>query len=436
MNPTTKCPICGGDGATWTNVDEYRLKAEGMCLCSKCGFVTYPSIVENSEKMKEFYRKEYRPAPTVQNVFTGQRKLHYHAQFLSELFETWKKKKKTSPVIFEIGSAFGMFLRWMRDNFPKADVGGSELTLSFRRVAFHEYGLSLVEEFDDSKKYDLIASYKVLEHMPHPDRELRRYALALKDDGLLYISVPTWFHTMTNFGADGFSLDYYYDKNHVNVWTRTLFETLLKKCGLEITKVDYVMYDATYLCKRNDELMTADPAYEDTTEIIQKLAAIKAASVAFDDGNFGEAMRLFPRYPDAIVAHYEKNRAAWHEKGFEVIDKEIIAPVVAHSHDVYRVSMFAADICMRYEQFQKAMDHLDRAAKQKPNDPGVIIAVGHVYRELANRSKDPKEKLKAMLEARETARHLRQVSSQHSLEAITWIFADSSKIPMPNESSQ
>lgn len=428
-----QCPICGAEGP-WVNVDEYRLKPEGMCICANCGFCTYPEIVEKSEELKEYYRKEYRPGPSVANLFTGQRKLHKHANFLNELMDSWSKKGKAyAPEIFEVGAAFGMFLDYFKKSFPNAKVSGSELTLSFRRVCYWEYGIELAEEFDDSKQYDLITSYKVLEHMAHPDRELRRYALALKENGRLYISVPTWFHTMANFGMDGFTLDYYYDKNHVNVWTRKLFETLLKKCGLEIIKSNYVYYDSTYLCRRNDALMGEAPQFEESAIVIDLMSRIKKASMAMDDGKFDEALSHFPAYPDAHIAAYEKNRQAWHQKGFAAIEKEVMLPALAALPNSQKATFFCADICMRYEEFEKAMAYLKTCNEQNPGDPGAIIAIGHCYRSLATKTTDPIEAVKFHEQAREVMRHLQQISVQHAHDAVTWKYADESKIPMPGE---
>ena len=430
---TISCLICGE--SKWANVDEYRLKPDGMCMCEKCGFVTYPAIIAKSEELKEYYRKEYRPGPSVANVFTGQRKLHYHANFLNDLLLEWKKKH-IKPVVFEVGAAFGMFLKWISDNVKDAKVYGSELTLSFRRVAFHEYNIPLAEEFDDTKKYDLIASYKVAEHMAHADKEIRRYAEALKSDGHVYISVPIWFESMSNFGADGFTLDYYYDKNHVNVWTRKNFETLLKKCGLEIVKEDHVYYDSTYLCKRNDEMMKVEPVYDEPTRILDCLSRIKKSSIAFDSGKFSEAVSIFATYPDAHIGSYEHARKQWHEKGFEAIEKEVMAPALAACPNSQKITYFCADLCMRYEQLDKALEYLNKCIVQKPGCASSLNALAHCYRGMAQKTKDKAQKEQLLIQARDIGRHVNQISLQHSTESISWIFADEAKIPMPGETGE
>lgn len=433
VNPKDKveCPICGTIG-NWVNVDEYRLKPGGMEICTKCGFVTYPEIVAKNEELKQFYRKEYRPGPTVQNLFTGNRKLHYHAEFLGDLLEQWKKEGRKAKV-FEVGAAFGMFLNWFKRSVPKSEVSGSELTLAFRRVAYHQYGVELAEEFDTSKQYDLIASYKVAEHIAYIDKELRNYALALKPTGFLYISVPTWFHSMTNFGVDGFSLDYYYDKNHINVWTRKLFETLLAKSGLEIVKENHVYYDATYLCKRNDEMMKKEPQYEAMEEIIDRMSRIHKASFLYDESKFEEAIAVFPNYPEAHIAKYEKNRQSLHALGFDGIEKAHLMPAQAACPDSHKIAFHCADLAMRYESLDKALVYLDIAQQRKPGDPASLISIANCYRQMANKQTDPNLALELINESHGLAKTLHQVSLQHSHESITWMFQDEAKMPMPSE---
>jgi len=426
------CSICGS--ATWHNVDEFRVKEEGMFLCMKCGFITYPKVIQKAADLKQFYREEYRLAPTEQNLFTGQRKLHYHNAFLEPLFSKWKKDNK-QPVIFEIGAAFGMFLKWVREHFPTGEFYGSELTLTYRRVAYHEYNFTFTEDFDESRQYDLIASYKVAEHIPYIEKELHKYKMALKPDGLLYISVPTWFHTLSNFGISGFDLGYYYHKNHINVWTRKLFETLLKKIGFEILEKDYIYYDSTYLCRRNDTLMNEPPKYEEPAMILDCLARVKKASQAMDMSKYEDALMHFPQFPQAVIAAYEHKRAWWHEKGFDVIKKDIIEKALEILPHNAEISLFVADLHMRYDKWDDALKYLEKTLKEKPGDPGAIIAMSNCFRQMGDRAIKEEDKINFYTQARDISKFLHATSFQHVHHAVNLIFQDDSRILMPNETS-
>jgi len=430
-----KCIICDSDN--WTNVDEYRIKKSGMCVCDNCGFITYPEIVKADAKLKDYYREEYRKPPTFGNLCTGQRKLYYHEYFLRDTFAAWKESGK-KPVCTEIGAAFGMALNMIRHKFPDGDFSGTELTKSFRRVAWHVYQLNLSEEFDASKKYDLISSYKVAEHQPFIDKYLRQYVESLADDGLMYISVPTWFGPMTNFGAAGFDLEYYYHTNHINVWTKNHFEVLLDKVGLEIIKHDDKMYDDTYLCKRNDSLMQKKYdwpmiAKQDT---IKKLEAIKKSSEAMTDGNYEAAIAAWPNFPTAWICQYEVTRKQQDELGFDKIIAGFIANAkVACEHSV-DILMLEADVCMRYNQWDNALGVFKSVLSQKPAHPVAVINTGHCLRNMVNASTDADVKTKLLEESSKTMEYLKEISLQSVNEATNWLYQDSANLPTPHEEKE
>ena len=379
-----------------------------------------------------YKRQDYRPAPTAANLYSGQRKLNYHEFFLRDVFDKWTADK-VKPVVGEIGAAYGLVLNWLRGIFPEADVSGSEMTLSYRRVAHHENKIELSEDFDYSKKYDLIMSYKVQEHLMDADLKLRQKVLALKDDGLIYISVPCWFDQAYNFGAAGFDLEYYYHPNHINVWTQKLFETMLKKCGLEIVKQDHVIYDSTYLCKRNDSLMSETPVYEDPEEIKERMRKLKAASICYDQRQYSEAINLWPNYPLAWQAVYENTRAEFHKKGFSAILTEFIEPMLKACPNTSTVRGIAADICMRYGKWDTAIEYFKKVLEMKPQDPNALMNMGHCMRNLAK--EHPEEKIKFLVQARDLARYTKEISLQSREECISWIYKDSAEIPLPSESN-
>ena len=127
-----RCIICDATDK-WTNVDEFRHAKKGMCICEGCGFVSYPELYKTESEIKEHYRNDsYRQAPGAANLFSGQRKIHYHEAFLRDTFDKWVDGKKKDLSICEVGSAYGLVLAYFRGIFPDAKITGTELTLSFR----------------------------------------------------------------------------------------------------------------------------------------------------------------------------------------------------------------------------------------------------------------------------------------------------------------
>lgn len=435
-----KCPCCKTEKPKWQNVDQFRIKPHGMSLCTNCGFVTYPEKYKKKEDVIEYYRHDYRPPPQVTNLFTGQNKLHYHSHFLSDLIAKWMQSGKQDPCIFDVGAAFGMFLefwRRMQRNdtheilFPNADLNGSELTLSFRRVAYHEYGLKLLEDFDDSKQYDLITSYKVLEHMFAPDRELERYRKAIKEDGYLYISVPTWFNRMHNFGSSGWDIEYYYHPDHVNIWSRPLFEKLLIDHGFDIIKKNYATYDATYLCIPHSDSQIEQTIPPTPKEVVSNLNRIFLANEALQNKNFEAAINLWPDFPVAQRARYEYSRQVFHELGYKAIMDQVCTPWLSIDPECYDALLFAGDISMRYDEFQKAIDFFDKALSVKPGDAQSMHLIASSLRALAN--KFPVRSADYHAQARDVMLKCKSMNQSAFGESVTWSYADAAAIPMPHE---
>lgn len=424
-----QCFNCGS--SNWENIDQYRIKPTGMSMCLCCGAISYPSKWKSEEEIKKHYRSSYRTPPTHNNIFAGERKNHFHHAFLNDLFKTWKEENK-KPVICESGAAFGMALNLFKQIFPNAELYGTELTTSFRRNAFHEFGIRLDEDFDVTKKYDLIMSYKVLEHQLDPRKELTKFRTCLNDDGLLYISVPTWFNSMINFGQAGFDLEYYYDPNHVNVWTLPMFETLLKSCGFEIVKEDHIIYADTYLCKKSKDFNIADFHKEDIPLLKSNLQKIYDCYFLTLDNKFDEAIKLWPDYPQAWINHLEFSRKEL-AKGWALFEENYVEPMIKACPFSPDVLITACDFAMRAKEWKVALDYCEQALKAKPENPTSLYHMTNIMREMAIESKDIEAKTHYFLQAREVAKHLRKTSMQHFKEATDLIMLYNAQLKFKDE---
>lgn len=423
------CVNCGSN--SWEPVDQYRLKPSGMHICTCCGMVSYPEKWANYEDIKKHYQKSYRKPPNSNNLFTGQRKLYFHQSFLGEYLAELKKLSSLS--IFEVGAAYGLVLDWLRKELPQAKVNGTEWTTSYKRVAKNVLNIDLVDDFDD-KKHDLIISYKVAEHQLDVDKELRRYALSLTENGRLYISVPTWFDSASNFGLSGFDLEYYYDTNHINCWTRSIFENMLSRAGLEVIKKDYMIYDSTYLCKRNDSLMTTPVLKENTEDIKDRMSRLKKAFELFSQNKYDEAIKEYPDYPTAWISRLEFLRKSNHLNGWAHTKKEIETMIKACPTSVDCI-VTAGDFAARFEQWNDAIYYGELGLKCKPENPVSLHSLANIMAQIAIRAEDKKAKVHYFNQALDIARHLLNTSTQHFREATDMIYAFAAQIPIDSESN-
>lgn len=454
-----RCTICNTKDQ-WMNVDEYRVDKErlvykdgkpmtdergkpikqkiNMCICKTCGFITYPTLYESEEHLFEYYRKDYRDGnkpPTINSLYCAQKKIKYHQTFLHEVFLKWKDEK-IKPAVCDIGAAYGTYLDWIRNVLTQKygikvddiDLNGTEFTEAFVRCAYWEYGLKLTEQIDETKKYDLISSYKVLEHQMNPDEYLLQYKSLLNEGGYLYISVPTWFDRLHNFGTGGFDLNYYYDLNHINVWTVNNFENLLKKVGFKIVKENHTYYGDTYLCKASDE--DVEIKYDNYEDNLKKLEKVKRAYELYDRKEFQAAIETWNRFPTAWRGFLEKNRGFINkENGFDGFKRELDKMLNVLSDDS-ESTFFAANIYMRYNMYDEAIDLLKHALNIDPGNSAALHNIAHCYRCLAEKEYDNEKKIELLMKSAKITYKIRSTDLRAAPEAYTWHMRDFSLLPI------
>ena len=423
-----RCIVC--DKNDWENIDKYRIKEVGMSICKSCGFISYPSLYKTEEEILDYYRNDYRGAPNISTYFTGVRKLHYHNHFLNKYFKKWAEEKKDKPFICDVGAAFGMFLNWTRQFAPNANLYGVELTKGFRRNAYHLYNLNLTEKFDDSLKYDLISSYKCAEHIIDVDKEIIKYRNALNDDGILYISVPLWFKDLNNFGMGGFDLETYYHTNHINTWMQPHFEHILKKAKLKIIEEDHLIYPSTYICQKDDSTKEEEPPalYK---EVMEKLEKVYDTYVTYEKSEYDKALKIYSNFPLCHVGRYEFNKKKYDSNGYDWIKKNIIERAAEDCKEIFEIMIFCADICMRYNDIELALDYLDKALKARPQSADAILKITHCFRIAAK--KEPKEREQYIRKAASLALEVARNSPQHFNESMNWVYSDFAEIKTPFE---
>lgn len=440
-NAEARCLICDASHG-WHDVDHLRMKPMGMAMCKQCGFVSYPARLLSQEDLHAYYETDYRKMPNASNYFTGHRKLHYHSAFLSPLLKEWAETaSKDSPRrVHEDGSAIGMFLHWLRQTQPEGsiDISGTEWTGTFRRVAWHEYKVPLTVQWDpkEDDRYDMIATYKVAEHMIDVDHKLEQYRKHLKPDGLLYIGVPQWHKMMSNFGVSGYDLEYYYHPDHINVWGRDHFEYLLNRCGFRIERENHQYYDSVYLCRIDEsvrERCASVHASFAPGPVIAIMERVKAATVLYEQNKFKEAIETFSAFPLAWQGYYEMQRKWWHEQGWEAIKKGIIDLALEACPDSAEIVEFCASLARRYEQFDLTSELLNLALSMRPSSSGALMAAGAMMRDRAQVTENPEDRNKLYAEA---ARAMVELQRQHPdvlSDSMSWKFYDFAHLPTPME---
>jgi SAM-dependent methyltransferase len=349
-----------------------------LLVCRTCGTVAYRTDPMDAEKVKEYYRYAYRPAPTHANLITTTNKQNYVRLALESFFKKWKEVNDRPAVIGDIGCATGYLVSYFRKLGHKAT--GCELTLSFRRFAEHFYGIPVPEELEKKHKYDLLTMYHVLEHIPQPDVKLKEYVDMLADDGHFFISVPEWFDTLEEAsGSPITDFTHLFHKDHINVFSKQSCQNLFAKAGLEIVDEDHTQYGQTYLLKKSDPVKTlVNFKNEDWQQRAKEIRTIKEAIDAFKRKDTKLAISLWPKFPEAHIQQIlgENSKEPDLQRDMWVQVKEIL-------EGNPRMTLSLGMWLYQQKEYDKALEVFNGLTQVRPNSD-IYVFMGWCFDEMGD----------------------------------------------------
>lgn len=291
-----KCYIC--DETDWVSLSGAHRQAK-MQVCKKCGNLCHEVEPVDEAKLKDYYRRNYKPVLGIPSLVTTNNKLQYIGAILGPHLEG-----KKGLVCGDIGAATGYVLDWLRRQGHR--VYGSEWVINNRRLSEHFYSVPLAEDLPD-KKYDLLTMYHVLEHLIEPDVKLSKYADMLGPDGRFFISTPKWLGLLEEESgtpiqgkaprdtAQG-SFDELFHKNHINLFTTRSLRNLFNKAGLTVVDENLDAYGQTYVLRRGEK-KPIEP--EDWQQVLDKVNKQRLALELYFQQKFVEAVKAWPPFPEA-----------------------------------------------------------------------------------------------------------------------------------------
>lgn len=413
-----KCYICDAD--KWKNIT-YQVDGKSvpihskknLHICQECGAAGHEVDPSEEARVKEYYRKDYRPQPALINLITTTHKVNYIRVLLQDFL---REKQGTQMNVGDVGAATGYLLNFFRQLGHK--VAGSELTLTYRRMSEHYYGIPLAEELETKHKYDLIVMYHVLEHLVEPDKKMAHYASLLNDGGHMLIATPEWFWKLEDdSGQSTVSFDVLFHENHINLFSRTAIQNLFRKSGMSVVKDDYQQYGQTYLLRKDSEPRKGEwLTKEDPREIERIMLLQRNAIDLFVAQRFREARRAYPNFPEAWLLEIFLKCGKDLAKQTDLIAEA--EPIVGHS-----IRFMTAKAQWLYQQgrLDEAIEGYRRGLSIRPNED-VLMFLGYA---LAQKNK-PIEAIQAMQMAQ-------AMDPRKWAEAQSWILAQVSRMPSWDE---
>ena len=142
--------------------------------------------------------------------------------------------KNSSFSVLELGTGSGFFLLAAHESFPKAQLSGIEfddrlLEATQKRVPFARAWQGNVESFDiPGERFDVIASFQVIEHLYKPESMIIQVQKHLKSGGLFIFTTPN----LKGFGAKLMGSKWHgYRDDHVSMKGASEWIDLLKSHG-------------------------------------------------------------------------------------------------------------------------------------------------------------------------------------------------------------
>jgi len=168
-------------------------------------------------------------------------KHHLKAELGRRLTDRWRLSQVPVPSgkLLEIGCSIGLFLDEARE--VGFDVVGLELNEEARGYAKEQLGLEVRgedlyhTEFKD--RFDVVAMFNVLEHVPCPSEFLtfiRENLLA--ENGIIVIEVPNIFTVQGSLARNKHA---HFQYAHYSYYSKKTFELLAEKSGLKVDSFAY-----------------------------------------------------------------------------------------------------------------------------------------------------------------------------------------------------
>ncbi len=186
------CNLCGARDTKTVSTWDRRLKRMTTVICEGCGLLrTDPMPTE--DELNAYYGSLYR----FDYQLGGKKPPRFHrvrsARYALERAAYIRPAIKPGAQLLDFGSGGGEFLAAMKA--VGCDVIGIEPGESYATYARNQHGVDVIaacwrDVSLKEKSFDIVTTHHVLEHLREPVDALIKMASWLKDDGVLYVSVP------------------------------------------------------------------------------------------------------------------------------------------------------------------------------------------------------------------------------------------------------
>jgi 2-polyprenyl-3-methyl-5-hydroxy-6-metoxy-1,4-benzoquinol methylase len=220
------CNLCGSAEKAVIGTRDRWLNPLTNVICAKCGLIRVdpmPTDAELERYYTDHYRLHYKSTfePTPTSIHRGRKGAKGRLDRLAP-------QLKNGARILDIGAGGGEFLAEAKSR--GYEVEGVEPSVGFAGYAERNYGVKvhvsplMKIDFAD-RKFDLVHSYHVFEHLRDPMASMKLVHSLLLPGGHFYIAVPDMAEKRTPTGMFHFA--------HVHGFTYETLRMMAEKAGFE-----------------------------------------------------------------------------------------------------------------------------------------------------------------------------------------------------------
>lgn len=228
------CPICGNNKFECLSTrDRYGLYFP-VGICKTCGLF---QAIERMDiaSYNEFYNLEYRK---LYHGFEKPFDYYYQRQYnkgrlIYNYLNKHDKNINNRKFVFEIGCSMGGILKYFIDKGWKVkgiDLGEEYIAYGRDKLEV-DIDVGTVHDVELDKAPDLVIINHVLEHLLDPNQDLKKLFSLIKDDTLVYVSVPGVKLMTRKKEAD---LLLWLQNAHIYYFSLKTIEILFKKNGFDL----------------------------------------------------------------------------------------------------------------------------------------------------------------------------------------------------------
>lgn len=234
-----KCEICGSNHFDFIHKQKFTLEnnylfSYDIVACEKCGFI-FASNLPSSKKLKTFYKKntKYAYKHHQGDLPNDAKKLHFKSFKMTDSYlrKNISYFNKSEIKILDIGSATGYLLNVFKKNGYKNLLGidpSPDCSIAAKKIYKIKVLPLTLSEYKTKEKFDLIILGSVMEHLNDLKNNLSRISFLLKENGIIFVSVPDG----NNFGKIFREPFLEFSLEHINFFTKNSLINLFSNYGL------------------------------------------------------------------------------------------------------------------------------------------------------------------------------------------------------------